>query len=247
MRKSVVEHTFVEVGDQKIPAKIYREIRRSVRFSIAKKGAILRMPIVMLPHEQDREVASFKSWVAKQIIAKQSLQEHFTPKNYKTGDNLTVGERVYRLVVEMTNHKTHSAMLKNGSIFLRLTSADEELSRLKATKHLLSRVVAQDFLPEITQRVLELNQRHFQKNIRSVNLKYNLSNWGSCSSKGNINLSTRLLFAPQDVMDYVIVHELAHLVEMNHSFKFWNVVSQVMPDYTEKENWLKKNWQLCDF
>jgi predicted metal-dependent hydrolase len=67
---------------------------------------------------------------------------------------------------------------------------------------------------------------YFQKPIKSVNLKYNLSNWGSCSTKGNINLSTRLLFAPDDVIDYVIIHELAHLLEMNHSPHFWAIVKR---------------------
>jgi predicted metal-dependent hydrolase len=78
-------------------------------------------------------------------------------------------------------------------------------------------------------------------------LKYNQTNWGSCSTRGNINLSTRLLFAPDDVIDYVIIHELAHLLEMNHSNRFWNIVKKAMPEYREKEVWLKKNGHLCDF
>ncbi|HRI62460.1 MAG TPA: M48 family metallopeptidase, partial [Saprospiraceae bacterium] len=83
--------------------------------------------------------------------------------------------------------------------------------------------------------------------IKSVNLKYNHSNWGSCSAHNNVNLSTRLLFAPQDVQDYVILHELAHLVELNHSDRFWSLVQGYMPDYREKEKWLKLNRSKCDF
>jgi len=63
----------------------------------------------------------------------------------------------------------------------------------------------------------------------------------------NINLSTRLLFAPPPVIDYVIIHELTHLIEMNHSSKFWNIVKSIMPDYKQKEKWLKKNGKFCDF
>ena len=62
--------------------------------------------------------------------------------------------------------------------------------------------------------------------IKGIFLKYNHSNWGSCSHNGNINLSTRLLFAPEAVQDYVIVHELAHLVEPNHSDRFWALGSR---------------------
>ena len=102
-------------------------------------------------------------------------------------------------------------------------------------------------MPEITRRVIELNRKHFQKPVKGVRLKYNHSNWGSCSRSGNINLSTRLLFAPPDVIDYVIVHELAHLVELNHSPRFWNIVEKAVPDYRDKEKWLKENRNLCDF
>jgi len=247
MRKSLVEHTYIEVGEQKIPAKIYQEVRRGVRFSIARKGAILRMPLLMLPHEQQREINHFRDWVCKQIVSKQKLKEHFTPRVYRTGDVLEVGRRTYTLTVEATENRAHSAKLIGKKIHLRLASGDSDLHLQKAVKHLLSRIVAQDFLPEITRRVLNLNQLHFQKDIRSVNLKYNLSNWGSCSTKGNINLSTRLLFAPAEVIDYVIIHELGHLVEMNHSDRFWQVVERAMPDYLQKEAWLKKHWQICDF
>jgi predicted metal-dependent hydrolase len=111
----------------------------------------------------------------------------------------------------------------------------------------LSRVVAQDFKPDMIRRVNELNNLYFKKPVNSLNFKYNQSNWGSCSNKGNLNLSTRLLFAPDDVVDYVIIHELAHLIELNHSPRFWKLVSDAMPDYKLKEKWLKENGHLCHF
>jgi predicted metal-dependent hydrolase len=117
----------------------------------------------------------------------------------------------------------------------------------KAIKHLLSRVLSNRYLPEITKRVHELNKKFFGKEIKNVKLKYTTSNWGSCSSTGNINLSSRLLFSPQEVIDYVIIHELAHTYEMNHSSRFWDLVRKAMPDYKEKEKWLKVNRAQCEF
>ena len=78
-------------------------------------------------------------------------------------------------------------------------------------------------------------------------LKYNTSSWGTCSSSKNINLSTRLLFAPDGVIEYVCIHELAHMLEMNHSERFWNLVERAMPDYKEKIDWLKQNEDQCWF
>jgi len=65
--------------------------------------------------------------------------------------------------------------------------------------------------------------------------------WGSCSGSGSINFPWRLVLAPVDVIDYVVVHELAHIHEKNHSARFWGKVEAVLPDYKQKKLWLKEN------
>ena len=65
--------------------------------------------------------------------------------------------------------------------------------------------------------------------------------WGSCSGEGNLNFNWRLIFAPAGVLDYVVVHELAHRKEMNHSPRFWKVVEDTMPEYRKYQKWLKEN------
>ena len=67
------------------------------------------------------------------------------------------------------------------------------------------------------------------------------SRWGSCSSKGNLNFNCLLALLPPDVLDYVVVHELCHRKELNHSARFWSQVEQVFPDYKEQRKWLKEN------
>lgn len=65
--------------------------------------------------------------------------------------------------------------------------------------------------------------------------------WGSCSSKGNLNFNWKLVRMPEEVLDYVVVHELAHRKEMNHSKAFWAIVESVLSDYRERRKWLKEN------
>ena len=96
------------------------------------------------------------------------------------------------------------------------------------------------YAEHIKKRVDEINVKYFQKEINEIKLRNNSSNWGSCSINKNISLSSRLLLAPNFVLDYIIIHELAHLVHHNHSDRYWKLVEKVMPDYMEAEKWLKK-------
>ena len=78
-------------------------------------------------------------------------------------------------------------------------------------------------------------------NIRITSAK---TRWGSCSSKKNLNFTYRLILMHKEIIDYIIIHELAHLKEMNHSRAFWDEVEKMMPDYKVHEKWLKENNDL---
>jgi len=79
------------------------------------------------------------------------------------------------------------------------------------------------------------------RRVGRISLRDPRSRWGSCSDEGNLMYSWRLMLAPQQVLKYVVVHEVAHLVEMNHSGAFWQVVADLMPDYSVHRAWLKQN------
>ena len=75
--------------------------------------------------------------------------------------------------------------------------------------------------------------------VKSVKMRSQSSRWGSCSSSGNLNYNWRLIIAPEFVLDYVAAHEVAHLVEMNHSAAFWATVKRTLPDMDRGRAWLK--------
>lgn len=72
-----------------------------------------------------------------------------------------------------------------------------------------------------------------------ITIRNQKSRWGSCSSRGNLNFNCLLMLTPPEIIDYVVVHELCHRLEMNHSKRFWAEVEKVLPDYRKREKWLK--------
>ncbi len=102
--------------------------------------------------------------------------------------------------------------------------------------------ISRYFVPVVRKKLDELNALHFNESFNNISIRPKLSNWGSCSgSKRNININFRLLLAPNDVIDYVLLHELAHLREPNHSVRFWGLVEKEMPGYKAQVRWLREN------
>jgi len=96
---------------------------------------------------------------------------------------------------------------------------------------------------ELTGRVMELASAHGIE-VSRISVRNQKSRWGSCSRRGTISLNWRLIQTPAFVRDYIILHELAHRKQLNHSDKFWQEVERLCPDYLKAEKWLKRNASL---
>lgn len=114
---------------------------------------------------------------------------------------------------------------------------DETLSQDCLNTHFIFQREFKKALPEIVNKLTTQMNLHPKK----ISVRDTKSRWGSCSSEGNISLSWRLMMAPPEVMEYVIIHELAHLMHMNHSKSFWHLVAHHCPTYRHHIHWLKVN------
>ena len=104
-------------------------------------------------------------------------------------------------------------------------------------------------LRERAKSVLAQRTAYFARQIGvtygRITVRDQKTRWGSCSQAGNLNFNFRLILAPPEVLDYVVVHELCHRRQMNHSAQFWQEVAQVLPDYRARKAWLTENgWRL---
>ena len=129
--------------------------------------------------------------------------------------------------------KKNKVFLKNNSLVIHCTEFKRakknlvEWLKLEAKKYLVDRV--------------QLVSSKIKINFKSLNLKSYRAMWGSCNSRSEICLNWKLVMLPKKVIDYVIVHELCHIVEPNHSKSFWSLVKKYDNEYVENKNWLKKN------
>lgn len=237
----------IEVNGHKFLVKIYHQLRNNSAVSISQKAVNIRIPLNMNREEQFRQLLKMKSWAIKKL---QEDFDRFKPmpqKQYNDGDILTIDNTNYKLNIYFKNKNSSSARVIGDKIELIISSNLSEERRVKHISTLLSRCIAKTRLPKLHRKIGELNKLHFNQKINKIFFKYNKSNWGSCSEDNNINISTRLLFAPDDILEYVCIHELAHLIERNHSDRFWKLVENAMPNYKEKINWLKENGHTCSF
>ena len=110
-----------------------------------------------------------------------------------------------------------------------------------------NRLSAQDIqaLADQAVKIIPEKVRYFAGKIGvaygRITIRNQKTRWGSCSGKGNLNFNCLLMLTPDEVQDYVVIHELCHRKEMNHSPKFWAEVAKFMPDYKQKRKWLKEN------
>ena len=127
--------------------------------------------------------------------------------------------------------------IRFGGEALEVTNPEADL-RPAIEKHLWH-LAAQELPP----RVLEFAASH-RLPVRRVAVRNQRSRWGSCSRRGTISLNWRLIQTPSFVRDYLVLHEIMHLKEMNHSSRFWREVERACPDYAAAEQWLKRHASL---
>lgn len=127
-----------------------------------------------------------------------------------------------------------SGEIRLGTEQVRVSNAGLDL-RPELERHLWRLAAA-----ELPPRLLEFAAAH-QLPVRRITVRNQRSRWGSCSRRGTISLNWRLIQTPPGVRDYILLHELMHLKEMNHSARFWREVARVCPDYETAERWLKQH------
>lgn len=165
----------------------------------------------------------------------QSQKQDCKKPSYKSGDALPYLGRDYILEIrQYPSYRKPGVQLAGERLVVLAAKPDPDTVRRAVLEWYGMRACS--IIPE---RVAYY-QPQVAKPVNVIRIKDVRSRWGSCSSKGNLNFNWRLVLAPMEVLDYVVVHELCHLREMNHSKAFWSLVEGILPDYRKRREWLKK-------
>lgn len=232
-----------------LPLLIIEEKRVDARVSIGKSSAYLRIPYTAPKAFKHEKLIWAKKWLLETLSEKPEMAQRWKNKEYRSGQ---VIKTVFKkFVLELTTNKSKSkgtVHTKGDQLILalpKLEEGDYYTSDFVAT--LISKGISADLLPEFSARVHAYNRRFYNEPVNDIKLKYLHSRWGSCAYSGNLNFSSKILLAPAEVMDHIIIHELAHLKEMNHSKRFWKWVEKADPEYKKHEAWLNTHGDKLDF
>lgn len=212
-------------GDPPVAVTLRRSARAR-RFSLRVSRIDGKVTLSMPAHARESEALAFAQGHADWI---RRTQERNGPR---IGVSLGTQVPVQGRLLTLTPAPVRAARVDGDRLLL---PADPERTALRAAAYL--RLLARQQLQAASDHYAAQVGRSF----RSITLRDTRSRWGSCTSDGRLMYSWRLILAPPQVLDYVAAHEVAHLVELNHSPAYWRVVTGICPDWKRHRDWFKAN------
>lgn len=198
--------------------QLFRSNRKTISLTVDDDGSlIVRAPKRIKSEYIEKFIQDKQNWIKK----RQFLMKDFIKKK-----------------------KSYKFVDKEGILYLnkRMKPKQLNLNNYKEIK-----LWYKNQAVKLCQKKIDQFSQDFNLNYNKLKISDAKKRWGSCSSKNNINISWRVIMAPNKVVDYVIIHELAHIKHKNHSDKFWNLVEIMMKNYKKYDKWLEEHRFLLDF
>jgi len=215
-----------------IDISIKKSNRKTVSIFIERDGSVMARVPETLSDDQISEVIKSKEYqIHKNLAEWQQLNERRVEREYVNGQSFLYLGRNYRL--KLVDEKLGKVKLRHG--YFLLSKSDQHKARdlfIEFYKNKLNEKIGPIVERYKSQLGVEPNE------VKVMELK---NRWASATPKGNVNFHWKCAMAPIDVLHYIVVHELAHLIHPNHTPAFWNDVDKIMPNYDKQMQWLKMN------
>jgi hypothetical protein len=212
--------------------------RKSAEIRICDGSVSVRAPEFMSDAQIDAFLHSRHAWIMKKL----ALQKHMKPRGmraYGSGEMFTYLGRIYLLHV--VDGGFAPVELKGGNLRVTVPGGSGRGDLVRNSLIRWYKQQAREILGQKVERFSPEVGAYPEK----VEIRYFKACWGSCNSNGVVKFNWRIVLAPEEMIDYVVVHELCHLLQLNHSRAYWQEVERIMPDYRGRREWFKSNgWRL---
>ena len=210
--------------------RIIRSRRKTIALVIQPDGRlVVRAPQRATLKQIHAMIEQHRAWIEIKQAEAVRIAARFAPRSFTDGDDFLYQGKAYPLRIA---RGSGTGLRFDGSVF---TLAEKVTAQAAVLFEKWYRLQARQVF---TERV-RVYARQYGFEYQKIRISSARTRWGSCSSKGTLSLTWRLIMAPADVIDYVIVHELVHLRHPNHSKDFWRGVEAILPDYKSRRKWLK--------
>ncbi|MDD3150706.1 MAG: SprT family zinc-dependent metalloprotease [Candidatus Gastranaerophilales bacterium] len=229
---------FIEIDE--VGKILLRKSKRAKRINIRiKQNAEIRVtiPFYLSFKNAQSYIIENKEWIIKNTQKLSKLRKEESVFDEKTD----FSTKKHKLIIEKTFTKKITSKIKDNKIFIQIPDGFDIKNQyiqniIKKAILQAKRIEARDYLPNRVE-ILAKKYGFFYKDLYIKNLK---SRWGSCSGMNNINLNLHLMDLPDELIDYVILHELTHTIEKNHGISFWKKLENILPETKELNKNLKK-------
>lgn len=231
------------LDSEKIQYKIVRSNRKTVAIQLLEDGNVkVSAPFSVTKKQIDEIIKDKISWILKK---QEELKRIYIEKNidrkFEDGEKISyLGKEFSLKIIKAKEYIQPKVVIDNDNMVIYINEKFIDKDAKENIRNIIKKWLVERFRDVAVDRIKKYSFL-IGVNPTKITIREQKTRWGSCSSKGNINLNWKLVMAPMEVIDYVIVHELCHMIEMNHSKNYWNIVSTVMPDYKNHRKWLKEN------
>jgi predicted metal-dependent hydrolase len=231
-------------GDSGIPFRVkYSPRRRTIQIAVEAPGIVtVTAPSRRSNRELVELVSQKERWIARKLAMMKTAQDQLTSRDLASGSSILYQGREVALVIEVNERVKKPVILLRGNN-CRIVSNSDDPEKIKPH---LAAWYREQAAEKVGGRI-----RWFAPQIgvapKQVQIRDQKKRWGSCTSAGRLYINWRCILAPEPVLDYIVVHELCHLLVMNHSPRFWANVKTVLPDFETRRKWLRTNGINLDF
>ena len=213
--------------------------KKTISLQLKKDGSIvIHAPRRVSEREIDLFFHSKKDWLQKKIVESQVKRAESDTKYFTSGEIFYYLGSPYPLIVDDSKKSSEGLTFSSHQFILAGVHAHQ------------AEALFVTWYKEKAREYIEERVRHYSGVLKLypalVRIGNARSRWGSCSYKNHLSFTWRLIMAPHAVVDYVVIHELAHIKEKNHSNRFWNLVEEIIPDYGTYRKWLRQKGQLLN-